>query len=436
VSTPTTTPDKSHRLFFGWWIVLGGAINQGLFSLLYYQSFGGYLVLFRDDFGWSRSSLSAAYSFARAESSIVAPIQGWLLDRVSPRSMMRVGIIIMAGGFFYLSHVDSLIAYYLAYLFIAIGSSLAGFLTINITVARWFVRNRTRALALTMMGGTIGGLAAPLLAWSLEQFGWRDTATATGVLLLVAGLPIAQLLRHEPEAYGYLPDGDLRELGPEGTASDFKTADPKLDGFTLKEAVATQAFWFLALGNGVALLSISVINSQLIIHMVDLLNMSITTATSVVWPVMLVSQLIFQVVGGLLGDRFNKQAIAAIAMVGHGGAMFMLAGSSALWLIILAMMLHGSAWGLRGPIMTAIRADYFGRRSLGAIMGFGTTFAMIGSTVGPIFAGYILDNYDSYRPAFSIIAVIVTAGSLFFVFASKPKDPARLRRQGAAALSR
>ena len=100
------------------------------------------------------------------------------------------------------------------------------------------------------------------------------------------------------------------------------------------------------------------------------------------------------------------------------------------------MMLHGSAWGLRGPIMTAIRADYFGRRSLGAIMGFGTTFAMIGSTVGPIFAGYILDNYDSYRPAFSIIAVIVTAGSLFFVFASKPKDPARLRRQGAAALSR
>ena len=162
--TPRQIHRGSRRVFFGWWIVLGGAINQGLMSLLYYQSFGAYLVSFRDDFGWTRATLTGAYSFARAESSIVAPIQGWLLDRISPRAVMRVGTVLMTAGFFFLARVDAIWSYYAAYLLIAVGSSLAGFLTVNITVARWFIRKRTRAIAATMIGGTLGGLSAPILA--------------------------------------------------------------------------------------------------------------------------------------------------------------------------------------------------------------------------------------------------------------------------------
>ena len=38
-------------------------------------------------------------------------------------------------------------------------------------------------------------------------------------------------------------------------------------------------------------------------------------------------------------------------------------------LLIIFAVLHGLAWGIRGPQMVAIRADYFGAKSFGKIMG-------------------------------------------------------------------
>ena len=211
-------------------------------------------------------------------------------------------------------------------------------------------------------------------------------------------------------------------MAPDGTEPRHSR---EFDGFTLREAARTRAFWLLALGNGTALLSISVINSQLIIHMVDLLEMSRTLATTLVWPAMLVSQLVFQLLGGLLGDRYSKRVVAGVGMIGHGVAMIILTMSSAIMLIVAAAVIHGGAWGIRGPVMTSIRAEYFGRRALGAIMGFGTTFAMIGSTIGPIFAGVVLDMTDTYRPAFAVISAVSVVGSLFFFFAKSPPLPLR-----------
>ena len=105
--------------------------------------------------------------------------------------------------------------------------------------------------------------------------------------------------------------------------------------------------------------------------------------------------------------------------------MVILTMSSAVWLIAVAAAVQGAAWGVRGPIMTAIRAEYFGTRSLGSIMGFGTTFAMIGSSLGPIFAGLVLDYTGSYRPAFAAIAAASAIGSVFFFLASQPRLPDR-----------
>lgn len=411
------------QVFYGWWIVAGAAAIQGLFSLLYYQSFGAYLVFFEREFTWGRGALSGAYAMARLESSIIAPIQGWLLDKLSPRALMRIGAVMVGAGFIMLSRVDSLPAYYMAFAVVSIGASLAGFLTINITVARWFDRWRTRAISLTMIGGGIGGLGAPLLAWSLETFGWREVAFFSGLIAIAVCLPLAQLMRESPEYYGQLPDGDLRPLGSKNEA-DIKQEISALEGFTLTESLREPSFWYLGIGHGVALLAVSVINTHLIIHLVELLEVSVTAAASV-FTVILATQVIAQVIAGIMGDKYSKRLLAAGAMIGHAVAMLMLALSSALWLIFLAGVIHGAAWGVRGPLMTTLRAEYFGRRALGTIMGLGTTFAMIGSTIGPVFAGIMVDATGSYRLAFFLIALVVGVNSLAFLFAVRPSFPER-----------
>ena len=44
---------------------------------------------------------------------------------------------------------------------------------------------------------------------------------------------------------------------------------------------------------------------------------------------------------------------------------------------------HGMAWGIRGPLMQAMRADYFGRASFAKVMGFSSTIIMVGTVGGP-----------------------------------------------------
>jgi MFS family permease len=100
-------------------------------------------------------------------------------------------------------------------------------------------------------------------------------------------------------------------------------------------------------------------------------------------------------------------------------------------------VLHGTAWGLRGPMMQAMRADYFGRHSFGTIMGISTMITTLGNISGPLIAGVLADRTGSYEAGFTVLAVLAALASVFFLLAKPPKPPARilaLKTQGAAAL--
>ena len=90
---------------------------------------------------------------------------------------------------------------------------------------------------------------------------------------------------------------------------------------------------------------------------------------------------------------------------------------------MLAVVVHGLAWGIRGPLMTAIRADYFGSASFGTIMGFSSLIVMFGMTLGPVFAGYIADVSGDYQLAFIVLAAVSLLGALCFFLATPPKVP-------------
>ena len=86
------------RIFYGWWIVAAGFGLEGLIGALMFHAYGAYAVLLREEFGWSKTMLSAAFAMARAESGILGPVQGWLTDRFGPRVLIRVGMVIFGVG--------------------------------------------------------------------------------------------------------------------------------------------------------------------------------------------------------------------------------------------------------------------------------------------------------------------------------------------------
>ena len=425
---------RSGRVFYGWWIVSGGFTMQMIVGSLMIHSFTAYFPLLQAQFGWSRAMLSGAFALSRAESGILGPIQGWLIDRFGPRAMVRGGMVIFGAGFIMFSYTDSVLDYYITFLLMALGSSVAGFLTVATTVVNWFEKKRGVAMGIAMSGFGIGGLLVPAVAWSLSSLGWRPTAFISGVIIIIIGIPLGQLFRQRPEQYGYLPDGiPISQRGRDGDSSressDYGDVNPGDDigGFTAREAMRTPVFWLLSLGHSMALLTVGAVSLHLVPHIMETVGLSITAASTAV-AVMTVFNIIGQVGGGIVSDRFSKRYMAAIAMLVHAAALIILANATTILPVYVFAMLHGMAWGVRGPLMTTIRADYFGRASFATIMGFSSLVVMLGMTGGPLFAGFMADIFDGYRIPFMIIAAITGLGSFFFAIAGPPKPPARLLR--------
>lgn len=412
---------RAEGVFFGWWIVVGAFGIQLITNGLLMQAYGAYMTVLQADFGWSKTALAGAYSLQRVESGMLGPIQGWMVERFGPRNVMRVGIVMFGVGFMLFSQVNTLVTFYLVFLFMAIGASLGGFMTLTSTLVNWFIKRRSMAMGLAQTGMSVGGLIVPLVAWSLTANGWRETAFLSGILVLVIGLPIAQLMRARPEDHGEYPDGVRPVRSADGAQAVVPTSADEVT-FTPKQAMRTRAFWLISLGHGFAVLVVSAIMVNLIVYLDEDLGYTLGQAALVV-ALMTTMQALGLLVGGFLGDRFNKRIIATCAMFGHCIALLVLAYASALWMVIFFAVVHGIAWGMRGPLMQAMRADYFGRKSFATIMGFSSLIVMLGMTTGPLFAAMMADRLGNYRLGFTILALMAGVGSIFFVLAKKPPPP-------------
>jgi sugar phosphate permease len=256
-------------------------------------------------------------------------------------------------------------------------------------------------------------------------------------VVLALGWPLSRLMRHRPEAYGLRPDGDPPEA-PAAPATAAAAAHgsgrprPEAAGrdFTAREAMRTPAFWLISLGHGSALLVVSAVLVHLIIHVTERLGFSLRQGAAVV-ALLTVMQLTGQLTGGWLGDRWNKRLLCTICMAGHAAAMVLLATAHAFWMVILFAVLHGLSWGVRGPLMAAIRADYFGSAAFGMIQGTSSMIVMLGMIAGPLIAGAMADRTGTYTAGFILLAAMAALGSVFFILARPPaarvaEQPARV----------
>jgi sugar phosphate permease len=412
--------DTARRpIFYGWYIV-GAAIGlQFLQACLVSQAFGAYLAVLSEEQGWSKTALSGAAALQQMEVALLGPVLGWAIDRFGPRVFVRTGVVIFGGGLCILSQVESLTAFYAAFVVIALGSSLCGFFPLNVTLIHWFERKRARALSAMTFGLAFGGLMVPLVASSLTTFGWRATAFASGIIAICVGLPLAFLIRNSPHEHGDVVDGIPAEVS---TTSQLSQSHDGTRDFTAREALRTQAFWLISLGHGFSLLVVHAVSVHTITHLKEHLGYTVAAASLVI-SLMTACQLLGVLVGWAIGDRYRKRLIAGWCMLGHALGLLLLAFASNLAMVVAFALLHGVAWGLRGPMMQAIRADYFGRSAIGMILGLSFMIIVIGQVGGPMVPAIFADITGDYRLGFSIVAVLAALGSGFFFFARKPKRP-------------
>ena len=414
--------------FYGWKLVTLSFFMLTLSSLVSFQGVGTFVVALERHFGWSRTVLSGAFALTRVQGAALGPIEGVLIDKFGPQKMVIAGFMVMGSGFIIFSFVTTAWHFYIAFVVISLGAGLGGWLAMIAAVNNWFIKHRAMALSIGMSGTHVAGLLVPILAVSIERFGFERVALGVGILLIIIAVPAGRMVRNKPEDYGMVPDGDAEPTEPEDEDAPIPVEPPedKEPAFTPREALQTRAFWFIALAHIASAVPIVTLSIHLVPKLTDI-GLSLSMAGVVVATYTIVA-LPFQFLSGYLGDKWPKPPLICLFLSLQAVALLVIALTESIWGAFLFAVLFGIAFGGRMPLLFSIRGEYFGRKSFATIMGMSqlpSNFLMIGA---PLFAGYMFDTTGTYLVPFSFFAGFTALGAFLILFAKKPQPRKPLPR--------
>lgn len=415
------------KVFFGWWIVAACFVILMWGAGTFYYGFSAFFTPIRREFQWSAAMTSVAFALRGMETGVAELFVGFLVDRIGPRKVMVVGLAILGAGFIGLGFINSLWTFYAAVTVIAVGFSGCVGLVGMTSVGNWFVRRRSLAFGITMAGAGMGGVIVPLIVWSIGLYGWRTTTVILGLVTWALGIPLALVVRHKPEPYGYLPDGDPPgNQTPEVEGHAIQSVGGQQIGreFSVREALRTPSFWFVALSFATVFVGLNGVVPHLLPFFTSKdVGLSDETASLIV-TLMTLSSITGRLGFGWLGDRIPKRYILAAIFAAQAVAILMFARSGGgVWWVVLVVLIFGPSYGGSLPLRAAIQADYFGRRSLGSLMGIIMGISTLAGMATPVFAGAVFDATGSYKGAFLVLGLIAMLSVPMILLARPPSPP-------------
>jgi MFS family permease len=413
------------RVFYGWWIVLIGCIQDAVKGGTYNTGFTLYFLPVLAEMHLSRAATSLPFSLAKLETALEGPLVGYLIDRFDVRVMLVVGTTLAGLGFVLLSLTNSFVLFVLVFIGPLTFGFQAGFNQATMAaVNHWFRRKRGLAMAVVQTGQSIGGvLIFPLVALAVLYLGWRAAAFLSGLVVFML-LPLVLLIRRSPESMGLLPDGERRashDPSQAGLRDTIRARDAQ--EFTAREALRTPTFWLLAAFHGLR----NVPYSGVSVHLVPLLvwkGLDQPTAAFFVGLTAL-STVIVRPLTGWLGDRRSKQKIGAVGvLLGALGLVVLTYGNAAPWSLVFFAVLFSFGDGINS-VTWALVGDFFGRAHFATIRGRISMFQSFASMPAAIFTGWIYDRTQSYTYALIAFIVCYGAAGLVLWLIPQPRRPAR-----------
>lgn len=364
--------------------------------------------------GWSRTLVTGVGSFGRFGGAMLGPVEGFMVDRVGSAWMMLVGLIIGGLGFIMLSQMgDSPLIYYVAYFILSLGFSAGGFVPATAAVAKWLPTRRATGIAIVLAGSSIGGFTVPAISWGIKHHGFEATMISIGITGIVVAPVFFWALSRRGVRPGAGPAGDS---GEGGVALD--------DGsFTLREALHTRAFWILASTHALANLSTAAVSAHLVLHLTDI-GISDLKAAGVI-PIFVGIAFFAQLGGGLFGDRLDKRLMLSTSLLIQTVSVIVLAYATSYSGAVAFAVLWGVGFGSRGPVLHALRGDYFGSRYFGSILGIASFPMILGMTATPVLVGLAFDLQGTYKWAFLTTATTAFIASGLILFVRRPARPHR-----------
>jgi MFS transporter, OFA family, oxalate/formate antiporter len=401
------------NLYYGWWVVLACFIINLYVGGIIFFSFTAFFEPIQQEFGWSYTQISLATSLRGLEMGIFAPIVGFLVDRFGSRKLLLGGTIIIGIGLVLLSFTQSLLMFYMCFLFIALGAGGCTSVVSMTAVAMWFRKNVGLALGIMASGFGAGGLIVPLIVFMIDASGWRITLVilATGMWLL--GIPLSLVVRDRPLQVEFGTDRPLTQSSTTLPREEI----PGRPGLPFLELIKKKSFVFLNISETVRMITVTAV----VIHLMPYLSsLGISRATSGAVAAALPLVSIAGRFGfGWCGDRFDKRIVMSVTfcLMSAGALAFCYVHS--FWVLVLFVLLFAPGFGGSMVLRGAILQEYFGMASFGKMLGIVLGSASIGGIIGPTLAGWAFDSIGSYTSVWYILCAL-SGVAIFLVMKIKP----------------
>ncbi len=384
-----------------WPLVLAGLVGMSFYSVVTY-SLGTFIAPLEQEFGWSRAAISAGLTIFTITAMVGGPLIGALIDKIGTRRVAVPGIALHAAAFAGLSLANGSLAQWLAlWTALALAALTTRSLLWSTAVSSVFTLGRSFALSVMLCGTALGQMSPLLAGWLIEQQGWRQAYLWIGLGWGGFGFLLVLLFFH-----------DAREHGKRSGGTPVVSGD--LPGLTAAEALRDSRILRIGMAN----IILTTIGSGITVHLVPILTGTGLDRGSAlaIASIAGISGIAGKLCTGWLLDRFQGNLVPFLSFAPSALAYYVLLdhGDSRTMLTV-AVLIMGYCGGASFQTTTYLTSRYAGLKNFGTIFGTIGSAMMLGTSIGPLLAGFFYDTAGSYRLLLTLGIPAVLACALCFV---------------------
>ncbi|NQT56524.1 MAG: MFS transporter [Desulfobacteraceae bacterium] len=409
-----TEKERSSKLHpFQRWYVLSASFIILFFNAGARFSIGVMFKPLISEFGWTRSSISFAFSLNMTMFALSLLIVGRLYDRYGPKWIILISTILLSGGYISISSIDSLWQFYIFYgILSGVGLGGTSVPLVAALTSKWFDRGRGLAISLALSGSCVGHFVLiPLFTTFVGNYGWRASYFLIGLIMLAVNTTLALLvIRGDPQELGHRPL-DREELNNAGTQESRPTGSGPRD-LGLREAMRTYSFWLFVFVMFVCGSGDFLVSTHLIPFLTDHDISPLTAGNMLAWYglVSLAGLLIAGPATDLIGNKIPVTLTFTLRFL----LFLLILRYQNLITFYIFSLSFGFTFLITAPIATTLTARLYGLTHVGILTGFISTIHHLGGGIWAYVGGLIFDKTGSYRLVFILSAIM----ALMAVFCS------------------
>lgn len=385
-----------------WPLVIASMIGFSFYAMVTY-SLGTFMQPLEKAFGWSRAQLSTGLTIFGLCATFAGPPMGALIDRWGSRRIALYGMILSGATFACFSlATGSLTQWFVLWLVFSLCSVMIKSTVWSAGTSSVFTASRGLALAAVLSGSALGQIFGPLIANALiQRQGWQGAYLWIGLGWAGLAAVLVALFFYDAHALGQR----MRNAAGEIT---------RLPGLTIGEASRDSRVIRIAVAN----LLMAFVGAGITVHLVPLIseagvarNQAVEIAASAG-----IAGIVGKFLAGWLLDRVEGSVVpfTSFALSAFGYLLLLsLFGTRAE--LLAGTMCLGLAGGASLQVSTYLISRYAGLRNFGVIFGMTASAMMLGTSFGPLIAGWVHDVTGSYTILLWVAIPVMMTCSLLFV---------------------